>query len=93
MNLGEAIVHFKGDDSQFKDTTDNIKNNLKSLTGITQIVGASMVQHLGMPMFDLYKNGVKYNAELESYSANLSTLLGGSEKEADKLLRSDWLLH
>lgn len=87
MNLGEAIVHFKGDDSQFKDTTDNIKNNLKSLTGITQIVGASMVQHLGMPMFDLYKNGVKYNAELESYSANLSTLLGGNEKEADKLLK------
>lgn len=43
-NGGDIIFHFKGDDSQLKDTTNNFKGMTKSIlaaTGVTKVLSAS----------------------------------------------------
>lgn len=82
---GDVLFHFKGDtsdlDKKTKDTENNLKNTLNNI-GNAMTIGATI------PLTALATAGVKYNAELESYSANLTTLLGGNKKQAEELLNT-----
>lgn len=84
-NLGDAVMHFKGDTSDLekktKDMGKNLKNSLNS-------IGNAMTLGVTVPLTAIATAGVKYNAELESYSANLTTLLGGNKKQAEELLNT-----
>lgn len=84
-NAGDYIFHFKGDtsdlDKKTKDTEKNLKNTLNNI-GNAMTIGATI------PLTAIATAGVKYNAELESYTANLTTLLGGNKKQAEELLNT-----
>lgn len=48
--------------------------------------GTKMTVGVTAPLTALATAGVKYNATMETYLANLTTLLGGNQQEAQKLL-------
>ena len=84
-SAGDLLFHFKGDtkdlDKKTKDAEKNLKDTLNSI-GNAMTVGATI------PLTAIATAGVKYNAELESYTANLTTLLGGNKKQAEELLNT-----
>lgn len=66
-----------------------IENAMKSGDDITkkfQNVGRSMTTFVTLPLTKLASAGIEYNATLETYTANLTTLLQGNEKQAKQLL-------
>lgn len=84
-SAGDLLFHFKGDtkdlDKKTKDAEKNLKDTLNSI-GNAMTVGATI------PLTAIATAGVKYNAELESYTANLTTLLNGNKKQAEELLNT-----
>ena len=84
-NGGDILYHFKGDTSDLEKKTNDMSKDLKStLNGI----GNAMTLGVTVPLTAIATAGVKYNAELESYTANLTTLLGGNKKQAEELLNT-----
>ena len=84
-NGGDILYHFKGDTSDLDKKTNDMGKNLKTtLNGI----GNAMTVGVTIPLTAIATAGVKYNAELESYTANLTTLLGGNKKQAEELLNT-----
>lgn len=84
-NGGDILYHFKGDTSDLDKKTNDVGKNLKTtLNGI----GNAMTVGVSIPLTAIATAGVKYNAELESYTANLTTLLGGNKKQAEELLNT-----
>lgn len=64
-------------------SADSLSKNLSSK--FTSF-GKKMTVGVTLPLTALATAGVKYNATMETYLANLTTLLGGNQQEAQKLL-------
>ena len=60
----------------------------KNLKTTLNNIGNAMTVGVTVPLTAIATAGVKYNAELESYTANLTTLLGGNKKQAEELLNT-----
>ena len=95
MDGGTVTITFKGDDKQLEQTTEKITKSLKEQKEATQTLkdsfsslGKKMTVGVTLPLVAIATAGVKYNAELESYNANLTTLLGGNKKQAEELLQT-----
>ena len=76
-NGGDILYHFKGDTSDLDKKTNDMGKNLKTTLNN---IGNAMTVGVTVPLTAIATAGVKYNAELESYTANLTTLLGGNKK-------------
>lgn len=95
MDGGTVTITFKGDDKQLEKTSEKVKKDLKKQKEATQTLkdsfgglGKAMTIGVTLPLVAMATAGVKYNAELESYNANLTTLLGGNKKQAEELLQT-----
>lgn len=95
MDGGTVTITFKGDDKQLEQTTEKVTKSLKEQKEATQTLkdsfgslGKTMTVGVTLPLVAMATAGVKYNAELESYNANLTTLLGGNKKQAEELLQT-----
>lgn len=87
-NGGNVTFHFLGDTSNLDKATDkakNLGNSFQSVGKKMTKVGAIMTATTA-PMAMLAAQGINYNKQLETYSTNLTTLLGGSKEKADELL-------
>lgn len=87
-NGGNVTFHFLGDTSNLDKATDKTKNLGNSFQNVGKKmtkVGAAMTA-VSAPMAMLAAQGINYNKQLETYSTNLTTLLGGSKEKADELL-------
>ena len=84
-NGGDILYHFKGDTSDLDKKTKDMSKNLKTTLNN---IGTAMTVGVTVPLTAIATAGVKYNAELESYTANLTTLLGGNQKQAEELLNT-----
>ena len=65
---------------------ERIEKKSNDLTNKFSSFGKKMTVGVTVPLTALATAGVKYNATMESYLANLTTLLGGNQQEAQKLL-------
>lgn len=65
---------------------DKLEDKSSSLSQKFVSVGTKMTVGVTAPLTALATAGVKYNATMETYLANLTTLLGGNQQEAQKLL-------
>lgn len=65
---------------------ERIEKKSSDLTNKFSSFGKKMTIGVTAPLTALATAGVKYNATMESYLANLTTLLGGNQQEAQKLL-------
>lgn len=95
MDGGTVTITFKGDDNQLEKTTEKVTKSLQDQKEATQTLkdsfgslGKAMTVGVTLPLVAMATAGVKYNAELESYNANLTTLLGGNKKQAEELLKT-----
>lgn len=95
MDGGTVTITFKGDDKDLEKTTEKVTKNLQEQKEATQTLkdsfgslGKAMTVGVTLPLVAMATAGVKYNAELESYNANLTTLLGGNKKQAEELLQT-----
>lgn len=95
MDGGTVTITFKGDDKDLEKTTEKVTKNLQHQKEATQTLkdsfgslGKAMTVGVTLPLVAMATAGVKYNAELESYNANLTTLLGGNKKQAEELLKT-----
>ena len=95
MDGGTVTITFKGDDKDLEKTTEKVTKNLQDQKEATQTLkdsfgslGKAMTVGVTLPLVAMATAGVKYNAELESYNANLTTLLGGNKKQAEELLQT-----
>lgn len=95
MDGGTVTITFKGEDKQLEQTTEKVTKNLQEQNEKTQklkdsfsSLGKTMTVGVTLPLIAIATAGVKYNAELESYNANLTTLLGGNKKQAEELLQT-----
>ena len=87
-NGGNVTFHFLGDTSNLDKATDKAKNLGNSFQNVGKKmtkVGAAMTA-VSAPLAMLAVQGINYNKQLETYSTNLTTLLGGSKEKADELL-------
>ena len=87
-NGGNVTFHFLGDTSNLDKATDKTKNLGNSFQNVGKKmtkVGAAMTA-VSAPLAMLAVQGINYNKQLETYSTNLTTLLGGSKEKADELL-------
>ena len=87
-NGGNVTFHFLGDTSNLDKATDKAKNLGNSFQNVGKKmtkVGAIMTATTA-PLAMLAAQGINYNKQLETYSTNLTTLLGGSKEKADELL-------
>lgn len=95
MDGGTVTITFRGDDKQLEKTTEKVTKSLQDQKEATQTLkdsfsslGKTMTVGVSLPLVAIATAGVKYNAELESYNANLTTLLGGNKKQAEELLQT-----
>lgn len=95
MDGGTVTITFKGDDKQLEKTSEKVTKDLQKQKEATQTLkdsfgglGKAMTVGVTLPLVAMATAGVKYNAELESYNANLTTLLGGNKKQAEELLKT-----
>ena len=87
-NGGNVTFHFLGDTSNLDKATDKTKNLGNSFQNVGKKmtkVGVAMTA-VSAPLAMLAAQGINYNKQLETYSTNLTTLLGGSKEKADELL-------
>lgn len=88
-NGGNVTFHFLGDTSNLDKATDKTKNLGNSFQNVGKKmtkVGAAMTA-VSAPLAMLAAQGINYNKQLETYSTNLTTLLGGNKEKADELLQ------
>lgn len=83
---GEISYKVKLDGNEADKTLNSLKKSSDSLSDKFVSFGTKMTVGVTAPLTALATAGVKYNATMESYLANLTTLLGGNQQEAQKLL-------
>ena len=99
MNDAEVRLQVKIDSSSAEKEVSNLSkktqelsNNLskktQELSSKFTKVGKTMTVGVTTPLTALATAGIKYNASMETYLANLTTLLGGNQQEAQKLLNT-----
>lgn len=65
---------------------EELEKKGNSLSKKLSTIGKTMTIGLTTPLTALATAGIKYNASMETYTANLTTLLNGNQKAASKLL-------
>ena len=83
---GEITYKVSLDGNEAERTISNLSKSSDTLSKKFTSFGTKMSIGVTAPLTALATAGVKYNATMESYLANLTTLLGGNEQEAQKLL-------
>lgn len=87
--LQKGIDNIKDDLDKLKKPTQSSTNNLiKGLNSIGQVAtktGVALTAGVTTPLVTLATAGVKYNAQMEDFEANLTTLLGNADKAKDML--------
>ena len=88
MNDAEVRLQVKLDSSSAEKSVSNLSKKTDNLSSKFTKVGKIMTVGVTAPLTALATAGVKYNATMETYLANLTTLLGGNQQEAQKLLNT-----
>mgnify|MGYP001623759618 CR=1 FL=1 len=83
---GEITYKVSLDGNEAERTISNLSKSSDTLSKKFTSFGTKMTVGVTAPLTALATAGVKYNATMESYLANLTTLLGGNQQEAQKLL-------
>lgn len=83
---GEISYKVSIDGKEAEKTINTLSKSSDGLSSKFTSFGTKMTVGVTAPLTALATAGVKYNATMESYLANLTTLLGGNEQEAQKLL-------
>ena len=83
---GEISYKVSVDGKEAEKTINNLSKSADGLSSKFTSFGTKMTVGVTAPLTALATAGVKYNATMESYLANLTTLLGGNQQEAQKLL-------
>lgn len=87
--LEKGLKSLKSDLSSLEKSTSGISNKLsKGLSSIGNVAtkaGTALTVGLTTPLIALGTAGVKYNAQMEDFEANLTTLLGNADKAKDML--------
>ena len=71
-----------------QELSNNISKKTQELSSKFTQVGKTMTVGITVPLTAIATAGIKYNASMETYLANLTTLLGGNQQEAQKLLNT-----
>lgn len=88
MNDAEVRLQVKLDSSSAEKSVSNLSKKTDNLSSKFTKVGKIMTVGVTAPLTALATAGVKYNATMETYLANLTTLLGGNQQEAQNLLNT-----
>ena len=83
---GEISYKVSVDGKEAEKTINSLSKSSDGLSKKFMSFGKKMTIGVKAPLTALATAGVKYNATMESYLANLTTLLGGNQQEAQKLL-------
>lgn len=83
---GEISYKVSIDGKEAEKTINDLSKSSDGLSNKFTSFGTKMTVGVTAPLTALATAGVKYNATMESYLANLTTLLGGNQQEAQKLL-------
>ena len=83
---GEITYKVSVDGNEAERTISNLSKSSDALSKKFTSFGKKMTVGVTLPLTALATAGVKYNATMETYLANLTTLLGGNQQEAQKLL-------
>ncbi len=83
---GEITYKVTMDGKEAERSINNLSKSSNKLSKKFTSFGTKMTVGVTAPLTALATAGVKYNATMESYLANLTTLLGGNQQEAQKLL-------
>ena len=87
--LEKGLKSLKSDLSSLEKSTSGISSKLsKGLSSIGNVAtkaGTALTVGLTTPLIALGTAGVKYNAQMEDFEANLTTLLGNADKAKDML--------
>ena len=83
---GEISYKVSIDGKEAEKTINTLSKSSDGLSSKFTSFGTKMTVGVTAPLTALATAGVKYNATMESYLANLTTLLGGNQQEAQKLL-------
>lgn len=84
----DAEVKFKVvlDDNEAGKSVDNLSKKTDNLSKKLTSFGKTMSVGVTLPLTALATAGIKYNASMETYMANLTTLLNGNQEAASQLL-------
>ena len=85
---GEITYKVSVDGNEAERTISNLSKSSDSLSKKFTSFGKKMSVGVTLPLTALATAGVKYNATMETYLANLTTLLGGNEQAAQELLNT-----
>lgn len=87
--LEKGLKSLKSDLNSLEKSTSGISSKLsKGLSSIGSVAtkaGTALTVGLTTPLIALGTAGVKYNAQMEDFEANLTTLLGNADKAKDML--------
>lgn len=83
---GEISYKVSIDGKEAEKTINTLSKSSDGLSKKFTSFGTKMTVGVTAPLTALATAGVKYNATMETYLANLTTLLGGNQQEAQKLL-------
>lgn len=83
---GEISYKVSIDGKEAEKTINTLSKSSDGLSKKFTSFGTKMTVGVTAPLTALATAGVKYNASMETYLANLTTLLGGNQQEAQKLL-------
>ena len=87
--LEKGLKSLKSDLNSLEKSTSGISSKLsKGLSSIGNVAtkaGTALTVGLTTPLIALGTAGVKYNAQMEDFEANLTTLLGNADKAKDML--------
>lgn len=83
---GEVRFQLTLEDNNASKKIDDLSKKTDTLSKKMTNFGKTMTIGVTAPITALATAGIKYNAEMEKYSANLTTLLNGNQEVSSKLL-------